>query len=58
MGGRLATDLLEISDDLAALDRGGFWAVSTTFEGGVVAAKFRSVVDAPFPVQANSWRTL
>ncbi len=58
MGGRLATDLLEISDDLAALDRGGFWAVSTRFEGGVVAAKFRSVVDAPFPVQANSWRKL
>ena len=50
MGGRLATDLIEISDDPSCLDDGDFWAVSTTFEGAFTAAKFASVVDADFPV--------
>ena len=49
MGGRLATDLIEISDDPSCLDDGDFWAVSTTFEGAFSAAKFASVVDADFP---------
>jgi para-aminobenzoate synthetase component 1 len=49
MGGRLATDLIEISDDPSCLDDGDFWAVSTTFEGAFTAAKFASVVDADFP---------
>jgi para-aminobenzoate synthetase component 1 len=49
MGGRLATDLIEISDDPSCLDDGDFWAVSTTFEGAFIAAKFASVVDAEFP---------
>ena len=49
MGGRLATDLIEISDDPSCLDDGDFWAVSTTFEGAFIAAKFASVVDADFP---------
>ena len=49
MGGRLATDLIEITDDPSCLDDGDFWAVSTTFEGAFIAAKFASVVDAEFP---------
>jgi para-aminobenzoate synthetase component 1 len=49
MGGRLATDLVEISHDPACLSDGGFWAVSTTFENHFTAAKFAAVVDAPFP---------
>ena len=49
MGGRLATDLIEISDDPSCLDDGDFWAVSTTFEGAFTAAKFATVVDADFP---------
>ena len=49
MGGRLATDLIEISDDPSCLDDGDFWAVSTTFEGVFTAAKFRTVTDADFP---------
>lgn len=49
MGGRLATDLVEISDDPSCLDDGDFWAVSTTFEGVFTAAKFATVVDADFP---------
>ena len=53
MGGRLATDLVEVSDDPKCLDDGGFWAVSTTFEKQFTAAKFATVQAAPFP--ATSW---
>lgn len=50
MGGRLATDCIAISHDPADLADGGFWAVSTDFEGGFVAAKFAKVVEAQFPL--------
>ena len=49
MGGRLATQLLEVSHDPSCLDDGGFWAISTTFEGEFTAAKFASVVSTNFP---------
>lgn len=49
MGGRLASDLVEISYDPSCLDDGSFWAVSTTFEGSFVAAKFATVRNADFP---------
>ena len=49
MGGRLATDLVEISNDPSCLDDGDFWAVSTTFEGVFTAAKFATVTDSEFP---------
>jgi para-aminobenzoate synthetase component 1 len=49
MGGRLATDLIEVSHDPVCLADGGFWAVSTTFENEFTAAKFGTVIDAPFP---------
>jgi para-aminobenzoate synthetase component 1 len=49
MGGRLATDLIEISHDPSCLGDGDFWAVSTTFEGAFIAAKFATVVDSDFP---------
>jgi para-aminobenzoate synthetase component 1 len=49
MGGRLASDLVEISYDPACLDDGSFWAVSTTFEGAFVAAKFATVSETEFP---------
>jgi para-aminobenzoate synthetase component 1 len=50
MGGRLATDLIDVSHDPVCLEDGGFWAVSTTFENEFTAAKFATVVDAPFPL--------
>ena len=53
MGGRLATDLVEISHDPECLSDGGFWAVSTTFENHFTAAKFATVIEAPFPT--NAW---
>ena len=43
MNGVLATDLIEISSDPNCLSDGGFWAVSSTFEGQYTFAKFRSV---------------
>jgi len=56
MGGRLATGLAEITHDPQALDDGGFWAVSTTFEGAFTAARFENVVTADFPAQ--KWEKL
>ncbi len=50
MGGRLATELIEVSDNPSCLDDGDFWAVSTTFEGAFTAAKFKTVVEADFPI--------
>jgi len=49
MGGRLATDLIEVSHDPVCLEDGDFWAVSTTFENEFTAAKFKTVIDAHFP---------
>jgi para-aminobenzoate synthetase component I len=49
MGGRLASELVEISHDPSCLDDGDFWAISTTFEGVFTAAKFATVIDADFP---------
>ena len=49
MNGRLATQLISISHDPADLSDGGFWAVSTTFEGGFTAARFATVIEAEFP---------
>ena len=33
VGGRLCTDLVDVTDDLAALDGRGFWAVVLPFDG-------------------------
>jgi len=53
MGGRLATNLQEVSDDPAVLEDGRFWAVVITFEGAMVFARFENVVESSFP--ENSW---
>jgi para-aminobenzoate synthetase component 1 len=58
MGGRLAYDLLEISDDPSSLDHSGFWAVSTSFEGTWICARFGKVVAAQRPPMENPWRKL
>lgn len=49
MGGRLASELSEISHDPASLERDGFWAVQIDYEGQWTLAKFDSVVEAEFP---------
>jgi para-aminobenzoate synthetase component 1 len=55
MGGRLARDLVEVSRDVTCLERAGFWAVSTTFEGEWICARFASVVDAALPKTDIPW---
>ncbi|MFS8203616.1 chorismate-binding protein [Streptomyces sp. CWNU-52B] len=56
-GGLVATGLLDVTGDPAALDSSGFWAVSADFEGRVVCARFADVrrdsVPAPVP---GRWR--
>jgi para-aminobenzoate synthetase component 1 len=50
VGGRLLTDLVDVTDDLAALGRSGFWAVVLPFSGRPVLARFASVRPArPWP---------
>ncbi len=54
-GSRLATGLLDVTDDTRALDSDGFWAVLLTFEGTVVCARFDSVREAPLPRTPARW---
>ena len=58
MNGVLAYRLLEISNNPASLDDGGFWAISTTFEGEWICAKFAEVVQAPLPPALNIWEKI
>jgi para-aminobenzoate synthetase component I len=43
VGDRLAVDLIDVTDDLAALDSSGFWAVVLPFEGRPTCARFATV---------------
>ena len=58
MGGRLATNLEEISHDLTSLLKPGFWAVIGTFENEWTLARFATVVDAPFPDEKTEWSAI
>ena len=49
LGGRLATGLLEVSHDPAALDAGGWWAVVLPYDGAPVLARFADVREAAAP---------
>ena len=40
VGGALATDLVDVTSDLAALDSSGWWAVVLPFEGAPLCARF------------------
>ncbi|GII65489.1 anthranilate synthase [Sphaerisporangium krabiense] len=55
VGGRLATELQDVTTDLAALDAGGWWAVVVTYEGKVTCARFRDVRPAPLPRPSGPW---
>ncbi len=60
-GGRLATGLRDVTDDVAALDGTGWWAVVLGFEGDVLCARFSDVREqalppAPWPgVPSTAW---
>ncbi|MGW1835273.1 chorismate-binding protein [Streptomyces sp. NPDC002067] len=66
-GGRIATDLRDVTTDPAALDSTGWWAVVAGFEGEVICARFADVrsttpADAPDPrawhgPAPGAWRT-
>lgn len=43
VGDRLATGLVDVTSDLSALDREGFWAVVLPFDGPPVCARFAEV---------------
>ena len=59
--GRVATGLLDVTDDPAALDSSGFWAVVADFEGRFTAARFAEVrptgsAGAPAPADPHGWQ--
>lgn len=61
MGGKLATGLIEITDDPRKLDD-GFWAITTTFDGQHTFAKFKEVIESSWienfrPLNSNVWRS-
>jgi para-aminobenzoate synthetase component I len=50
LDGRLFTDVVDVTSDLAALDSAGLWAVVLPFEGAPVCARFaRSRPAVPWP---------
>ncbi|MYR57012.1 anthranilate synthase component I family protein, partial [Streptomyces sp. SID625] len=56
-GDRLATGLTDVTDDPAALDSTGFWAVAADYEGRLTCARFRDVRHAPVPAPVpGAWR--
>ncbi|MFF7531314.1 chorismate-binding protein [Streptomyces bobili] len=56
-GDRVATGLLDVTEDLSALDSTGFWAVSADFEGRTVCARFADVRVEPVPAPVpGEWR--
>ncbi|RKN12690.1 chorismate-binding protein [Streptomyces radicis] len=57
LGGLLATDLRDVTDDPAALDSTGWWAVVHTYEGRLICARFADVRPAPPPPAVpGRWR--
>ena len=60
MGGRLATELITITNDPSEIDD-GFWAITTTFDGQFTGAKFGKVVeskwDIPFKAISGQWHS-
>ncbi|MET7680850.1 chorismate-binding protein [Streptomyces sp. NPDC005423] len=56
-GDRVATGLVDVTSDPAALDSSGFWAVCADFEGRLTCARFRDVRREPVPAPAaGAWR--
>ena len=54
--GRVATGLLDVTDDPAALDSEGFWAVVADFEGRLTCARFAQVRSATeYPADPDGW---
>lgn len=56
LGGLIARDLMEVSDDPAVLDRGGRWAVAVPYDGTPVLARFRDWREGSPAEVAGPWR--
>ncbi|MDT0268941.1 chorismate-binding protein [Streptomyces sp. DSM 44915] len=54
-GSFLATELVDVTDDPAALDSSGWWAVVADFEGRLLCARFATVRRAPAEPPARPW---
>ena len=54
LGGQLATELVDVTDDLTALDSSGWWAVVLPYDGLPVCARFNDVRPAASP--PGRWR--
>ena len=55
VGNRLCTDLLDVTNDLGALDSEGFWAVVLPYDGVPVCARFATIRSAR-PWTGPRWR--
>ncbi|MET7703972.1 chorismate-binding protein [Streptomyces sp. NPDC005485] len=56
-GGLVATGLIDVTSDPAALDSTGFWAVAADFEGRLTCARFQDVRREPVPAPVpGRWR--
>ncbi|NBO06959.1 MAG: anthranilate synthase component I family protein [Actinobacteria bacterium] len=58
MGNHLASQLVEISDDLYSLRKPGFWAVLGSFEGSWRLARFAKVEQRDLPKSDLSWNSI
>jgi para-aminobenzoate synthetase component 1 len=56
LGGFLATGLIDVTRDPAALDSTGWWAVVAGYGGDLVCARFADVRPAPPAAAAARWR--
>lgn len=56
LGGLIARDLIEVSDDPSVLDRGGRWAVAVPYEGPAVFARFGDWREGSASEIAGPWR--
>ena len=54
MGEKMATGLVELSQDPAVLDDGNFWAVTTTFEGEFTFARFENIDSKNFVSEVSN----
>ena len=56
LGGLIARDLIEVSDDPRALDGGGRWAVVVPYDGSPVFARFADWRPGPPRAVAGAWQ--
>lgn len=56
IGGKWGTELADVTDDLAALDGAGRWAVAIPYSGRPVCARFSRWSAEPPDGQIGSWR--